>query len=201
MGDYQVNTILLWCDETLDAVWFDPSAESELIVREIIRRSLKLTALINTHGHVDHISENAVVKSKFSVPLLIHPLDRPMLIDPMLNLSAWTGQHIISPDADATITDTDLLTVGQSTLKVLHIPGHSPGSLAFYSDQGFVIAGDTLFQGGVGRTDFPGCSESQLLTGIRTKLYTLPDTTIVYPGHGPETSIGEEKVSNPFVRG
>ena len=156
-------------------------------------------ALVNTHGHLDHISGNAEVKARCNVPLYIHALDRPMLTDATRNLSAFTGEPVLSPDADQTLADGDTLTIGAETLTVLHTPGHTPGSVSFYQS-GLLIAGDTLFCGGVGRTDLPGGSEADLLTSIRTKLYSLPDDTTVYSGHGPSTTIGEEKRTNPFVR-
>jgi glyoxylase-like metal-dependent hydrolase (beta-lactamase superfamily II) len=199
VGDYQVSTILVWCDQTLEAVLFDPAGESEKTMAEIEKRGLKLTALINTHGHLDHITENQTIKARYGVPLLIHALDRPMLTNPALNLSLMTGSPIVSPDADRELVDGDVVPVGRSSLTVLHVPGHTRGSLAFYAP-GFVISGDTLFCGSVGRTDLPGGDGDQLVESIRTKLYALPEETIVYPGHGPTTTIGEEIHTNPFVR-
>ena len=191
--------ILVWCDRTGESALFDPGAEALEMIGEIEQRKLSLRWLINTHGHLDHIAENHVVKARWDVPLLIHPLDRPMLTDPAKNLSLFTGNAVVSPDADATLEEGDTLQVGEETLHVLHVPGHSPGSLVFYRP-GILIAGDTLFAGGVGRTDFPGGSEQRLYDNIRTKLYTLPDDTVVYSGHGPTTTIGHEKRHNPFVR-
>jgi hydroxyacylglutathione hydrolase len=200
VGPYQVNPVLVWCDQTNEAVLFDPTAGSGEFVEEIEQRGLRLTTLVNTHGHLDHIAENGLVKARFNVPLLIHELDRPMLTDSMKNLSQFTGQPIISPDADGTLSDGDSLRVGSESLKVLHVPGHTPGSLAFCYP-GWVITGDALFAGSIGRTDFPGSSERQLLESIQSKLLTLPDDTVIYPGHGPTTStVGEEKRSNPFLR-
>jgi len=199
VGEYQINTILVWCSRTQRAAVFDPGAEADEIIAEIERGGLKLCWLVNTHGHLDHIAENHIIKSRFNVPLLIHPLDRPMLTDSAKNLSLYTGNAMVSPDADATLEEGNTLEVGEEVLQILHVPGHTPGSLVFYRP-GILIAGDTLFAGGVGRTDFPGGSDKQLYANIRTKLYTLPEDTVVYPGHGPTTTIGEEKRTNPFVR-
>jgi hydroxyacylglutathione hydrolase len=199
VGAYQVNTVLVWCDKTKQAVLFDPSAEADAIVAEIEDRGLTLIALVNTHGHLDHIAENQAIKNRFGVPLFIHALDRPMLTNPARNLSLMTGEPVISPDADAELKDGDTLTVGEEVLTALHVPGHTPGSLAFYSP-GLLISGDTLFAGAIGRCDLPGGNETLLPEKIRSKLYTLPDETVVYPGHGPTTTIGEERHSNPFVR-
>jgi hydroxyacylglutathione hydrolase len=200
VGAYQVNTILVWCEQTRKAAIIDPAGESEQTFREIERRKLEPVFLLNTHGHLDHITENALIKERFNVPLLIHELDRPMLSDPAKNLSLFTGDAITSPDADGTLADGDTVKIGMETLQVLHVPGHTPGSIVFYHP-GFAVTGDTLFAGGVGRTDFPGCDEQQLAEAIRQKLYQLPPETVVYPGHGSTTTIGEERRTNPFVRG
>lgn len=199
VGPYQVNTILAWCEDTKEAVIFDPGAEAETILSDVDRLALLPKLIVNTHGHLDHIAENCIVKQEYEIPLLIGPEDRPMLTDPLKNLSAFTGQPVRSPDADGELREGDKVEFGKIVLEVLHIPGHSPGSLVFYHP-GVLIAGDTLFCGGVGRTDFPGSSQTQLFDSIRKKLYTLPEDTVVYPGHGPTTTIGEERISNPFVR-
>jgi glyoxylase-like metal-dependent hydrolase (beta-lactamase superfamily II) len=198
-GPYEVNVILVWCDRTKKAALFDPAGDSERIIAEIERNGLDLLYLINTHGHLDHIFENHLIKSRFGVPLLIHPLDRSMLTDPSKNLSLYAGEPVVSPDADGTLEDGDIVQVGDESLRALHVPGHTPGSLVFYQ-QGLLISGDTLFAGGVGRTDFPGSSEQVLYKQIRSKIYSLPEDTVVYPGHGTSTTIGEERRYNPFVR-
>jgi hydroxyacylglutathione hydrolase len=200
VGAYQVNAILVWCYNTHHAALFDPSAESDDLIRRIEGRRLYLDYLINTHGHLDHIAENGAIKSQFDVPLLIHGLDRPMLRDPARNLSLLTGELVVSPDADGELHDGDELRIGDEMVKVLHTPGHTPGSCSFYQT-GLLISGDTLFAGGVGRTDLPGGNESLLLESIRTKILTLPDDTLVYPGHGPTTTVGHERRTNPFIHG
>jgi glyoxylase-like metal-dependent hydrolase (beta-lactamase superfamily II) len=199
VGSYQINSILVWCGQTRKAALFDPGAEADRLISEIRTRNLDLVYLLTTHGHLDHIADNHVVKAEFDAPLLIHALDRPMLTDPARNLSLFTGDSIVSPDADGLLAEGDVLQIGQESLTAYHIPGHSPGSLVFYQP-GLLISGDTLFCGGVGRTDFPGCSERDLHENIRKKIYGLPEGTIVYPGHGPTTTVGEERRTNPFVR-
>jgi len=199
VGDYQINTILVWDDVSQEAVWFDPGAESDLIIEEIEVRGLKIKNIINTHGHLDHIAENAVAKARFNVPLLIHKADRRMLTSAADNLSALTGPEVISPDADGTLDEGDTITLGSEILQILHVPGHTPGSLVFYHP-GFLIAGDTIFRGSIGRTDFPRSSERDLLLNLRTKVLTLPDDTIIYSGHGPATTVGEERRTNPFLQ-
>ena len=199
VGEYQMNTIVVWDDESREAVWFDPGGESERVIKEIERMGLKVTAIINTHGHLDHIAENAEAKAHFGVPLWIHQADRPMLTNAVENLSALTGDEVVSPDADGTLDEGDEVHIGKETLTAYHVPGHSPGSLVFYHP-GFLIAGDTIFRGSIGRTDFPRSSEKDLLLNLRTKVLTLPDDTIIYPGHGPATTVGEERRSNPFLQ-
>ncbi len=138
-------------------------------------------------------------KTALNVPLCIHPLDRPKLTNPILNLSSWTGTEVVSPDADETLVEGDTLRCGNIEFALYHVPGHSPGSLVFYAE-GQLIAGDTVFYESVGRSDFPDASERQLYDAIRAKIYTLPDATIIYPGHGEPTTVGHEKLHNPFVR-
>jgi hydroxyacylglutathione hydrolase len=199
VGEYQVNSLIVWCEETNEAVLFDPGAEALRLLDRIDELGLELTRVIITHGHMDHIGEIAIVLSDRRVPLSIHPLDRPKLTDPEKNLSIFVGSAVISPDADNVIEDGELVKIGNRNLRAIHVPGHSPGSLCFYGD-GFVISGDALFNQGIGRTDFPDSCEQDLYSCIQSKLYTLPEDTVVYPGHGPATTIGSERKSNPFVR-
>jgi hydroxyacylglutathione hydrolase len=202
VGGYQINTVVVWDEATKDAVWFDPGAEAERIIAQIRKRGLTIQAIVNTHGHLDHIAENSVAKAQLGVPLLIHSADRHMLTSAADNLSSLTGHDILSPDADRTLAEGETLTVGRETMQIFHVPGHTPGSLVFYhaGTPGFVVAGDTLFRGSVGRSDFPGGSEDDLLQNIRAKILTLPDDTVIYPGHGPTTTVGEERRTNPFLQ-
>ncbi len=199
VGPFAMNTIIVWCDETREAIWFDPGAEANMILDWIESNNLTVTRIVNTHGHVDHIAENAIAKAALNVPLCIHPLDRPKLANSELNLSIFTGEEVVSPDADELLQEGDSLSCGKIDFKLFHVPGHSPGSLVFYYE-GVLIAGDTLFNESVGRTDFPDSSQQQLYNAIRSKIYSLPDNTIVYPGHGEPTTVGHEKLYNPFVR-
>jgi glyoxylase-like metal-dependent hydrolase (beta-lactamase superfamily II) len=200
VGDYAVNASIVWCEDTMEGVIFDPGFEPDFLLSRINELGVRITRIINTHGHLDHIGGNGAIKDALSVPLLIHELDRPKLTDPTKNLSAFVGEPIVSPDADRLIADNEVIPIGNRSLKALHVPGHSPGSLAFYGDE-FVICGDTLFYQGVGRSDFFDSSEEDLYNAIQSRLYTLPEDTVAYPGHGPTTSIGYERRHNPFVRG
>jgi hydroxyacylglutathione hydrolase len=174
----------------------DPGADPERIFLEIAEAELKPVILINTHGHVDHIGSNRDVKDHFNVPIAIHAADNPMLgITQHLELSLFLGAKD-SPPAERFLKDGDVVKIGVSSLRVLHTPGHSPGSIILLDD-GFLLSGDTLFLEGVGRTDLPGGSRPQLVKSIREKILTLPDEIVVLPGHGPHTSVGQERVGNP----
>lgn len=177
----------------------DPGGDPGVILRLIESEALTVTAIVDTHGHGDHIGANADLKARFGCPVMIHEADAEFLTDPMLNLSAWLGEDtVVSPTADRLLQDGDDIAVGPVTFRVIHTGGHTPGGICLYTE-GHLFAGDTLFAGSIGRTDFPGGSMEQLITGIREKLLVLPDDTIVYPGHGPTTSIGTEKAGNPYL--
>ncbi|MDP6381549.1 MAG: MBL fold metallo-hydrolase, partial [Phycisphaerae bacterium] len=161
--------------------------------------------LVTTHGHADHIYGNGAVKEAFpEITIAVGAKDASLLTSPLKNLSPLMGKWIKSPEADRRLNDDDTVEIGQMKFRVLDTPGHTKGAISLYSDEGpngrpVVFPGDVLFAGGIGRTDFPGGSQKTLLESIRTKLLALPAETEVYPGHGPMTSIGEEKASNPFL--
>lgn len=199
------NSYLLWLNGQHECLIIDPGMQPDLIADAVTRMNLLPVAILNTHGHVDHIAGNQRMKDSYpGVPLIIGSGDAPMLTDPMLNLSGFgLSQPVVSPPADCTVEEGDVLDYAGITLDVLHVPGHSPGHVVFVCKQFspfIVIGGDVLFAGSIGRTDFPGGSFDKLAEGIRTKLYTLPEDTVVYPGHGEPTTIREERLSNPFVR-
>ncbi|MDH4270483.1 MAG: MBL fold metallo-hydrolase [Candidatus Aminicenantes bacterium] len=198
VGPLDTNCYLVYCSETLDCAIIDPGAEAERIFPLIYELGLGPSLLLNTHGHLDHIGANRDVKEKFAVSLCIHGLDKPLLEhDLQSELSFFLGAKE-SPPPDHLLQDEETITIGRSTLRVVHTPGHTPGSVSFLGD-GILFSGDTLFNGGVGRTDLPGGSTRDLETSIRTRILTLPPETIVLPGHGPWTTVGEEKDSNPFL--
>jgi len=199
---FNENTYIVWPEGATQAVIFDPGLDPESILTVLAEAGLTAAAILNTHGHADHIAGNAAMKEAFpDAPLLIGEHEKQMLLDADLNLSGAFGFPIISPPADATVRDGSVVEFAGVRLETLEIPGHSPGHVVFLyrSSPIIVFGGDVLFDGSIGRTDFPGGSMSQLLKGIREKLYTLPDDTLVYPGHGPATTTGREKMTNPFT--
>lgn len=199
---FQENTYIVWHPGASAAIVIDPGLEPDAILEFLDERSLRPEAILNTHGHGDHIGGNEALKARFpDAPLIIGVNDVPLLSDPSLNMSAPFGFAIISPPADRLASEGDVFEFAGVQFEVLDIPGHSPGHVVFLvrSQPIVVFGGDVLFRGSIGRTDFPGGSFDRLAAGIRTKLYTLPDDTVIYPGHGPVTTVGHEKRTNPFV--
>jgi glyoxylase-like metal-dependent hydrolase (beta-lactamase superfamily II) len=196
------NTYLAWLPARPDVLVIDPGLEPDAILDFLRDRELTPAAILNTHGHADHIGGNAALKEAFpSAPLIIGANDQHLLSDADANLSAPFGLPIISPAADRVVREGDVIEEAGLRLKVLDVPGHSPGHVVYLLDgnPSIVFGGDVLFREGIGRYDFPGSNGRLLFDGIRRKLFTLPPDTIVYPGHGPVTTIGHEKRSNPFV--
>ncbi len=195
------NTYVVWRDGSNEAVVIDPGTEPQAILEHLSQNGLTPVAILNTHGHSDHIAGNADLKAVYpDAPLIIGTGDAPLLTDPDLNLSRPFGFEVVSPPADQLVREGDTLLFAGLTFDIREIPGHSPGHIVLIvRDEGIVFGGDVLFRGSIGRTDFPGGSFDTLADGIRNKLYTLPDDTVIYPGHGPATKIGHERRTNPFV--
>lgn len=193
---------VVWQPGQSEALVVDPGFDPESILDVIARNGLKPVAILNTHGHADHIAGNAAMKEAFpDAPLVIGRNEAFLLEDAEANLSAPFGLAITSPPADQLVDDGERLELAGLSFEVREIPGHSPGSVVFVCDQfdpPFVLGGDVLFSGSVGRTDLGG-NTAQLLSGIRAKLFNLPDGTLILPGHGPATTIGAEKRNNPYV--
>lgn len=201
---FQENTYIAWLPDHTDCLVIDPGLEPDLILEFLDRQRLTPSAILNTHGHTDHIAGNGAMKRRWpDCPLVIGENETAKLADPRLNLSADYGAGFTSPPADATVRDGEIYRAAGFNLLVREIPGHSSGHVVFIWQAGspqVVFGGDVLFAGSVGRTDEKvGGSFELLARGIREKLFTLPDDTIVLPGHGPATTIGEEKRNNPFV--
>ncbi|HVK18445.1 MAG TPA: MBL fold metallo-hydrolase [Fimbriiglobus sp.] len=197
------NSYVVWTEGSGEAFVIDPGYEPDLILDFLRANNLGLAAIVCTHGHVDHIAGNTALKAAHpAAAILIGHGDAAMLTSARLNLSVLFGEPVTSPPADRLVADGDALTIAGIPLEVFEIPGHSPGHVVYLvrdADPMIVLGGDVLFAGSVGRTDFPGGSFEQLAAGIRAKLWLLPDTTQVFPGHGPPTTIGEERRTNPFV--
>lgn len=203
-NDFQVNTYLVW-DESLDCLVIDPAFysgdEQESFLKLISEMGLNVVGQLNTHCHVDHILGVNFMKTHFNAPLRAHPQELQIIKNAPLmgDLFGWKVEAI--EGIDVYLSEDEMISIGDYQLKVLHVPGHSPGSIAFYSAEGgFVITGDALFKGSIGRTDLPGGDYDTLIASIGSSLLTLPDETQVYPGHGPSSTIAYEKRENPFLR-
>jgi hydroxyacylglutathione hydrolase len=200
---FQQNCYIAWLEGRSDCLVVDPGLEPARIIRAIEEHGLTPAAILNTHGHSDHIAGNGAMKERWpECPLAIGANEVEKLSDPEKNLSARFGMPIISPPADRLVSEREIIDYAGFTLEVREIPGHSSGHVVFVWHTGqppIVFGGDVLFAGSIGRTDFPDGSFEQLTDGIHKKLFTLPDDTVVHSGHGSATTIGHEKHTNPFV--
>lgn len=181
------------------AAIIDPGGDAEAILAVIADNDLRVVYVINTHGHSDHVAANGDVLQATGAKLVIHERDAPMLADPVANISAFIGAETTSPPADMTVVDNDAVDIDGLALRVLHTPGHTPGSICLLGRQ-TLFSGDTLFAGSVGRTDLPGGSSRQMAESLAAKIATLDNDVVVYAGHGESTTIGREKMINPFLQ-
>ncbi|PID28711.1 MAG: MBL fold metallo-hydrolase [Candidatus Cloacimonadota bacterium] len=188
---FETNTILVWDEKSREAMLIDPSLESDRIINFVDYNKLKIKYIVNTHGHGDHIGGNRFFKEKYNAPLLIHKNDAHMLPDNNKNMSALMGFELDSPSADTELQGGEELSLGDEKYKILHTPGHSKGSICILH-KNHLFAGDTLFRRGMGRTDLPGGSYDEIIYSIKNILFKLDPKTVVYPGHGPTTTIGDE---------
>jgi glyoxylase-like metal-dependent hydrolase (beta-lactamase superfamily II) len=199
VGPIQANSFVIGCPDTQAGVVIDPGDEVPRILSVLESAGLHLKYIINTHGHFDHVGGNQALKAASDAPILIHPADAPMLDQLAATARSFGLSAENSPQPDRLIEDGETIDFGTLRFKVLHTPGHTPGGVSLAMD-GKVFVGDTLFAGSIGRTDFPGGDYDTLINSIHQKLFSLDDDVIVYTGHGPETTIGREKRSNPFAR-
>ena len=201
---FQENTYILY-DDTKECVIIDPGCcnerERQQLRQFIAAESLQPVRLLNTHGHIDHVFGNRYIADEFQVKLHLHPEDLVTLNRVMESAKLYQIPYDRSPEPEGWLEDGDRIRFGGSELEVLFVPGHAPGHVAFADREGgLVIGGDVLFRGTVGRTDLPGSNHDLLIRSIRTKLLPLGDTYIVYPGHGPSTTIADEMRRNPFLK-
>ncbi len=202
--EFQENSYVAHLRGKDDCLVVDPGLEPQKILEYLDRHGLVPAAILNTHGHMDHIAGNGALKERWpACPLVIGEGDAGKLVNPRSNLSAIFGFPLASPPADVTVHEGDVYSAAGFDLEVLSVPGHSAGHVVFLwkaHDPQIAFVGDVIFSGSIGRTDLPDGDFETLAAGIRTKLYTLPDSTILYSGHGPATTVGDEKRHNPFVR-
>ncbi|ABA89253.1 zinc-dependent hydrolase YcbL [Syntrophotalea carbinolica DSM 2380] len=198
-GELGVNCYLLGCPKTRQAVVIDPGGNGSSILAELEKQGFELKAVINTHGHFDHIGGNKTLIDQTGADLLLHAEALPLLRGASSHAASF-GCRAIDPSPEPTrlLQDGDRIEVGSIVLEVLHVPGHSPGSVCLKCGEA-LFAGDVLFAGSIGRTDLPGGDHHLLLKGLQSRVLTLADSVKVYPGHGPATTIGHERKNNPYL--
>jgi len=199
-GQFAENCYLVADRRTREAVIIDPGEEPAMFLAELDTRAWSLRAIWLTHAHIDHIIGVGTVRAATGVPIYLHPLDRP-IYDALPQYGGWVGMQLEKPPApDKELRPGQVLKVGGFEFTVRFTPGHSPGSVSFVTE-GRVFSGDVLFNGSVGRTDLPGGDAATLMASIQSQLLSLPDSTVVHSGHGPDTTIGIERLTNPFLTG
>lgn len=199
VGAFQENSYLVIDEDSKHAVIVDPGGEGQRLVSEIELSKATLDAIWITHAHVDHVGAVASVKERWNVPVYLHPLDRRLYEAAGRQAEVYGLPFEEPPAPDREFADGQKLKLGDSEMTVMHAPGHSPGHVVIHGD-GVALVGDCLFAGSIGRTDLPMSNPQQLADSLK-KIAALPPATVVYPGHGPETTIGEERLSNPFLNG
>lgn len=200
VGPLQVNCYIVACPVTRDALVIDPGDDGPQILAALRAGSWRVVAIINTHGHFDHIGANRTLVAATGAKLLIHELDLPLLHRAQSHAQLYGLHAEPSPVPDRLLHDGEQVEFGTLSCRVIHLPGHSPGGMALLCGS-HLFAGDVLFAGSIGRTDLPGGDQRTLVEGIRKRLWCLPGDTIVHPGHGPDTTIAREMRSNPYVAG
>ncbi len=201
VGPLQANCYLVGCEQTHQAVVIDPGGDVDRILKALEKDQLTLAAIVNTHGHFDHVGGNRELKDATHADLMIHKGDAPMLSQLGQTAAAWGLRADNSPTPDRYLEDGEVLAIGNLEFSIIHTPGHSPGGICLYEKSAEALfVGDTLFAGSIGRTDLPGGDYDTLISNIQQKLFSLPDTTKVYHGHMEPTTIGKEKRFNPFCR-
>ena len=199
VGPFMSNCYIVGSESTKEGLIIDPGAEANEILKNVKDLGLNIKAIALTHAHIDHIGAVKDVKEATGAEVAVHTDDVSLLQDRSFG-TAFGISYPAPPAPDRLLNGGDSIDIGDLRFSVLHTPGHSQGGICLFG-HGLVFSGDTLFNYGIGRTDFPGCSYGQLMNSIQTKLMVLPDNTAVYPGHGPSTTIGAERRGNPFLHG
>jgi hydroxyacylglutathione hydrolase len=199
VGAFQENCYLLIEESSQKGAIVDPGGEGETLLKEIERSRVTLEAIWITHAHVDHVGAIASIKDRWNVPVYLHPADRRLYEAAGRQAEVYGVPFEEPPAPDEDLIDGQKLKLGNAEMSVMHTPGHSPGHVVIHGN-GIALVGDCLFAGSIGRTDLPMSNPQQLSESLK-KIASLPPDTVVYPGHGPDTTIGQEKVSNPFLNG
>lgn len=203
LGPFLANCYIVGSEKTKEGFILDPVAEAETIMDNVRQLGLTVKLIVATHSHPDHVTALSEIKEETGAPFAMHEAESAgMIASGMARVMGlfMSGSAETLAKPDMPLKDGDTIEVGDLSFTVLHTPGHSPGGISLYG-HGMVFVGDTLFNFSIGRTDFPGCSHQQLIDSINSKLMTLPDETVVYPGHGPQTTIATERQYNPFLVG
>lgn len=199
VGPFAMNAYILWCSHTRAGVLVDPGDEIDLILQTVTALKVKPERIVLTHAHLDHVWHVKAIQERLKLPLFMHRDDLPLLERLPFQAQMFGLPTPAPPRLDGYLEEGETVSFGQVAMKVLHAPGHAPGSIVLYGEDTAVV-GDVLFQGSIGRTDLPLGSHETLMNSIRQKLMTLPDQVRVLPGHGDETTIGIERRSNPFLQ-
>ncbi|MDR4497968.1 MAG: MBL fold metallo-hydrolase [Candidatus Scalindua sp.] len=198
VGPLEVNCYIIGCEESREAAIIDPGGDADEIIRVIQNEGLKPEFIINTHAHFDHVGAVRAIQEHFKIDFLLHKDDLFLIEHLDEQVMQFGLDRVAKPEVNKFVKNGDNVSLGKMTIKTIHTPGHTPGGVCYYVDNN-VFVGDTLFAGSIGRTDFPGSSYEQLIHSIKENLFPLGDSVVVYSGHGPSTSIGNEKTHNPFL--
>lgn len=198
---FQQNCSIIWCETTLECAFVDPGGDTDKLIAAVNKHGLQPIGVFLTHAHLDHVGGTLALAQHYQIPISgPHVADKYWLDALPVQAKQFGLPHCDAFVPDVWLNEGDSLTLGQQTLEIIHTPGHTPGHVVlFHREQGIAFVGDVLFNGSIGRSDFPGGNHQQLIRSIKTKLWSLGDDVIVIPGHGPNTTIGHERLHNPFI--